>query len=86
MSKVITLKSIERSDNVGLYSICIDGGESEFERFMTAFKDNATVRRDYQIIILAIGKIISDGALERFSDQKGEWRTTWLRLPLILTG
>ena len=39
--KDVKLKTIEQSDNVCLYSICFDGSEeSEFERFLAAFKDN----------------------------------------------
>ncbi|MBR5086611.1 MAG: hypothetical protein IKX31_06365 [Muribaculaceae bacterium] len=73
MTKEYTLKTIEQSDNVGLYSICINGNESEFEKFMTAFKQNATVSRDYQKIIFAIMKIVSDGALERFFRIEGKY-------------
>ena len=38
-----TLKTIEQNDNVGMFSICFDGSEeSEFEKFLNEFKDNAT--------------------------------------------
>lgn len=61
------LKVIEQNENVSLYSICFDGDElSEFEKFLTTFKDNATLNRDFQIILLALAKIIERGALERF--------------------
>lgn len=65
--KEATLKTIEQNDNVSLYSICFDGcEESEFERFLIAFKDNATLNRDFQTILFALSKIIDQGALERF--------------------
>ena len=73
MAKEITLKSIEQSDNVGLYSICIDGNKSEFEKFVSTFKENASVSRDYQRIIFALTKIVSDGALERFFRPEGKY-------------
>ena len=39
----VTLKTIEQNDNVGMFSICFDGSsESEFEKFLMEFKDNAT--------------------------------------------
>ena len=39
----VTLKTIEQNDNVGMFSICFDGNsESEFEKFLMEFKDNAT--------------------------------------------
>lgn len=65
--KEAKLKVIEQNENVSLYSICFDGDElSEFEKFLTTFKDNATLNRDFQIILLALAKIIERGALERF--------------------
>lgn len=82
MAKEITLKSIEQSDNVGLYSICINGNKSEFEKFMETFKENASVRRDYQIIIYAITKIMSDGALERLFRPEGKYSDNTAALAL----
>lgn len=65
--KEARLKTIEQNDNVSLYSISFNGNEqSEFERFLLAFKDNATLNKDFQIILLALSKIIEQGALERF--------------------
>ena len=63
----VSLKTIEQNDNVSLYSICFEmDGESEFEKFMLEFKDNSEYKREYDIIILALSKIIDKGALERF--------------------
>lgn len=43
-----TLKTIEQNDNVGMFSICFDGSEeSEFEKFLNEFKDNATYNKDF---------------------------------------
>lgn len=63
----VTLKTIEQNDNVGMFSICFDGNsESEFEKFLKEFKDNATYNKDFNAILLALSKIIDKGALERF--------------------
>ena len=44
----ISLKTIEQNDNVGMFSICFDGSEeSEFEKFLIEFKDNATYNKDF---------------------------------------
>lgn len=44
----VSLKTIEQNDNVGLFSICFDGNEeSEFEKFLYEFKDNATYNKDF---------------------------------------
>ncbi|MBS5528113.1 MAG: hypothetical protein KHX42_08170 [Prevotella sp.] len=67
------LKTIEQNDNVGMFSICFDGNEeSEFEKFLNEFKDNATYNKDFNTILLALSKIIDKGALERFFRNEGK--------------
>lgn len=69
----VTLKTIEQNDNVGMFSICFDSNEeSEFERFLNEFKDNATLNKDFNVILLALSKIIDKGALERFFRNEGK--------------
>lgn len=71
MAKAI-LKTIEQNGNVGMFSICFDGSEvSEFEKFLNEFKDNATYNKDFNVILLALSKIIDKGALERFFRNEG---------------
>lgn len=67
-----TLKIIEQNDNVGMFSICFDGHDlSEFEKFLNEFKDNATYNKDFNVILLALSKIIDKGALDRFFRNEG---------------
>ena len=69
----ISLKTIEQNYNVGMFSICFDGNEeSEFEKFLNEFKDNATYNKDFNVILLALSKIIDKGALERFFRNEGK--------------
>lgn len=69
----VNLKTIEQNDNVGLFSICFDGDEtSEFEKFLEEFKDNATYNKDFNVILMALAKIIDKGALERFFRIEGK--------------
>ena len=71
--KKVALKTIEKNDNVGMFSICFDGNaESEFEKFLLEFKDNATYNKDFNTILLALSKIIDKGALERFFRIEGK--------------
>ena len=71
----VTLKTIEQNDNVGMFSICFDGAsESEFEKFLSEFKDNATYNKDFNTILLALSKIIDKGALERFFRNEGRMK------------
>lgn len=72
MPKEIALKTIEQNDNVSLYSICfVCNDESEFDKFLNEFKDNVQYKKDYDVILLALEKIIDKGALERFFRLEG---------------
>lgn len=69
----VTLKTLEQSDNVSLYSICFDGNDiSEYEAFLQRFKDDAQLNEDYKKIILALEKIVAVGAFERFFRPEGK--------------
>ena len=63
------------ANDVSLYSICFNGDElSEYEKFLTLFKDNARLNHDFQTIILALAKIVERGALERFFRNEGRMK------------
>ena len=71
--KKATLKTIESNDLVSLYSICFDNAEeSEFENFLNKFKEESTLNKDFQTILVALAKIIERGALERFFRMEGK--------------
>ena len=54
MAKIKILE-IEQTENAGLFSICFEGNdESEFERFIMKFKDDAERKQDLQVILNAI--------------------------------
>lgn len=74
---------IDQTESVSLYTITFDGDElSEFEKFMDKFKDNATLQRDYQLILLALEKISSHGALERNFRPEGKMNDNVVALPI----
>lgn len=69
----VTLKTIEQNDNVSLYSICFsESSESEFEKFLLEFKDNAVFNKDFNKILMSLTKIIDKGALERLFRVEGK--------------
>ena len=71
--KTATLKTLEQTDNVSLYSICFDGNAiSEYEAFLLKFKEDARLNEDYKKIILALEKIVAVGAFERFFRPEGK--------------
>ena len=83
MKRTAKIKTIEQNDNVSLYSICFNGNElSEYEKFLTNFKDNARLNKDFQTIIFALGKIIEHGALERFFRIEGKMKDDLCALSL----
>lgn len=71
--KTATLKTLEQTDNVSLYSICFDGKAiTEYEAFLRKFKDDAKLNEDYKKIILALEKIVAVGAFECFFRPEGK--------------
>lgn len=71
--KEATLKTLEQTDNVSLYSICFDGNAvSEYEAFVQKFKDDSRLNEEYKKIILALEKIVAVGAFERFFRPEGK--------------
>lgn len=65
--KEAKLRILEQTDNVSLYSICFNGKDiTEYEAFVQKFKGDATLNTDYKNIILALEKIMTVGAFERF--------------------
>ena len=71
--KKAMLKTIESNDLVSLYSICFDNAEeSEFEKFLGKFREESTLNKDFQTILVALSKVIERGALERFFRMEGK--------------
>ena len=74
---------IDQTELVSLYTITFENDElSEFEKFMEKFRDNATLQRDYQMILLALEKITSHGALERNFRPEGKMNDDVVALPI----
>ena len=68
------LQQVILSDNVGLYSICFDNDAvNEYEKFLAKYKDNATLNKDFRSIIMAIDRIIANGAIERYFRPEGKY-------------
>ena len=76
------IKSIEQTELAGLFSICIDGELSEFEKFMEKFKNDATYQQDFNIIIAAIQKMMNNGFLERYFRPEGKMNDRVGALPI----
>ncbi|MBQ5697821.1 MAG: hypothetical protein IIV50_05525 [Muribaculaceae bacterium] len=83
MSKKATIEPVEQSEVASLYTISFENdNHSEFAKFMTNFKDNARLQRDYQIILLALQKILENGVLERYFRPEGKFNDGVCALPI----
>lgn len=73
--KTATIKTIEQSEKVGLYSICFDGNDlTEYEKFVQKFLNDATLNKDFQKVFRAINRIVANGALERYFRPEGKFK------------
>lgn len=77
-----TIKSIEQTEQAGLFSICIDSDLSEFEKFMEKFKSDATYQQDFNIIIAAVQRMMNNGFLERYFRPEGKMSDRVGALPI----
>lgn len=83
MAKV-KIQEIEQTDKAGLFTICFEGNdETEFEKFVIKFKDDAERKQDLQVILNAIQKMLSaSGFLERYFRPEGRMKDHVVALPI----
>lgn len=67
------LELIEQGEEATLYSICFENENlSEFGKFLTKFKDQAKLQREFQTIVRVLEIILSQGAAERRFRNEGK--------------
>ncbi len=77
------LEIVEQSELVSLYSIKFNGEDvTEFEKFLQTFKDNAELNVDFQRIVYAVSKILTNGALERYFRPEGKFNDGVCAIPI----
>ena len=65
--------SVEQTEKTGLFSIIFENEtETELQKFLTKFKDNAERNQDLQNILNALRRILENGALERYFRYEGK--------------
>ena len=77
-----TIKSLEQTELAGLFSICIDSELSEFEKFLSKFKSDATYQEDFNIVLGAIKRMLNSGFLERYFRPEGKMSDRVGALPI----
>ena len=83
MNKIATIEPVEQGNSASLYTISfVKDDLSEFAKFMSNFKDNARLQHDYQIILLALQRIMENGALERYFRPEGKYSDGVCALPI----
>lgn len=80
----VELYLIEEGDNCTVYTLqFLQESESEFEKFVSKFIDNAEYSEDYTRIAAFIKRIYSTGALERYFRREGKFSDSVVALPVI---
>ena len=83
MKKSAKIESVQSSVSASLYTIIFqDGNISEFAKFISRFKDNGRLQRDYQLILYALQKILENGVLERYFRPEGKFSDRVCALPI----
>lgn len=83
MSKTVKLELVDSNDKVSLFTIVFDNDNlSEFGKFMAKFRDNGKLRHDYQVILIALQKILEMGVQERYFRPEGKFSDNICALPI----
>ena len=81
--KSLKLEPVKATETASLYTIIFENDDmSEFSKFLTRFKDNGRLQRDYQIILYALKKILENGVLERYFRREGKYTDRVCALPI----
>lgn len=79
-AKIVPANSTEK---VSLYTLVFENEDlPEFVKFTVKFKENSELRKDYELIIRAITKIMEYGALERYFRPEGKFNDGVGALPV----
>ncbi len=78
--------SVTQTDNVGIFSIIFDGSNlNEFDSFVEKFKNDADLQSDLNVVFSVIGKILQNGALERYFRYEGKPADNVVAIPTFKT-
>lgn len=83
MSKV-ELLLVGSGDRCTVYTVrFLSDNESEFEKFLSKFRENSEYNSEYQAIIRFIEQILANGALERYFRPEGKMKDSVVALPVL---
>ena len=76
--------SVEQTEKTGLFTIIFENEtETELQKFLSKFKDNAERHNDLQRILVALNNILEKGALERYFRYEGKMNDHAVALPVF---
>lgn len=80
----VELLLVNSSDSCTMYTIqFLSDDKSEFEKFVSKFRNDAILNTDFQTIMRFVQQILSNGALERYFRPEGKMRDSVVALPII---
>ena len=80
----VELHLVNSSESCTMYTIqFLSDDKSEFEKFISKFRDDAELNPDFQAIMRFVEQILSNGALERYFRREGKMSDSVVALPLL---
>lgn len=81
--RTLRIETVKATETASLYTIIFEKDDlSEFSKFMTRFRDNGRLQRDYQLILYALRKILENGVQERYFRREGKYNDRVCALPI----
>ena len=80
----VELLMVNSSESCTMYTIqFLSDDKSEFEKFISKFREDAELNPDFQAIIRFVEQILSNGALERYFRREGKMTDSVVALPVL---
>lgn len=80
----VELLLVNSSESCTMYTIqFLSDDKSEFEKFVSRFRNDAVLNTDFQKIMRFVQQIMENGALERYFRPEGRMRDSVVALPII---
>ena len=80
----VELLMVNSSDSCTMYTIqFLSDDKSEFEKFISKFRNNAELNQDFQDIMRFVEQILANGALEKYFRREGKMSDSVVALPVL---
>lgn len=80
----VELLLVNSSESCTMYTIqFLSDDKSEFEKFVSKFRNDAVLNTDFLTIMRFVEQILSNGALERYFRPEGKMRDSVVALPIL---